>query len=419
MQTNHKLITEILDRIGTGVPSALLIHNENVNNWSQSAFKAIQTMGIIKPASPAKIIDCPGCEDACLMPVEVMPGDGTRPARIFIACDKREDTGCILIDPADLERWQIDVERFASLLASALDTGHVPVEIIPHQAFYLGTLAVNRKRRTAVFVGNNESLKSLLEADIVQKYPHPFFLVADAQTGQQGGNHEANLSLRQFLIFSDTNSISFDREMLEDFISKEDERKVSVSNLSSIVTEENIFRKEGQMWALQYGGWETYLKHSKGLLYISYLLGSPSQEYHVAEIVKAAENPQQDFLAFSSGDISTKETIGNYRKRLTDIRTELADAKRTGDPLLAQELLQDKEALEKQIVQAVGMGGKLKKNPDETRRQAKAVSSAIARSLKVIGKNHPPLWQHLFNAINRGEYLSYTPEIDITWITTQ
>jgi hypothetical protein len=59
----------------------------------------------------------------------------------------------------------------------------------------------------------------------------------------------------------------------------------------------------------------------------------------------------------------------------------------------------------------------LKKNPDETRRQAKAVSEAISRTLKVIDKNHPALWRHLFNSINRGEYLSYTPDTETSWVT--
>jgi hypothetical protein len=173
------------------------------------------------------------------------------------------------------------------------------------------------------------------------------------------------------------------------------------------------------MWTLSYNGKTKHFKPSKGLLYISYLLGSPFQEYHVAELVRAFENPEQEVLSFSAGEVSSKETVSNYRKRLLEIRTELSEAEEAGDPLLKKELEEEKEAHKKQLLQAVGMGGKLKKNPDETRRQANAVSEAISRSLKVIDKNHPALRQHLFNAINRGEYLSYTPDTATSWITTQ
>jgi hypothetical protein len=197
------------------------------------------------------------------------------------------------------------------------------------------------------------------------------------------------------------------------------DKKVDTFGVGATVSAENIFKKEGQMWTLRFGGIETHLKHSKGLLYISYLLGSPYQEYHVAELVRAAGDPAEKVLNFSSGEVSSKETIANYRKRLLLIRTELKDASDKGDSLLKKELKEEKLALEKQLLQALGMRGKLKKNPDETKRQANAVSEAISRSFKTIDKIHPTFWRHLFNAINRGEYLSYTPETDISWITTQ
>jgi hypothetical protein len=219
-------------------------------------------------------------------------------------------------------------------------------------------------------------------------------------------------------LLSDNNSLSFDLATLEQLISEEDSRQEATAVATGNVADENIFRREGQMWTLCFDGVKKHFNHSKGLLYISYLLGSPFQEYHVAELVKAFENPEE-VLSFSSGEVSSKETVANYRKRLATIRAELEDADDTDDPLLKKELQSEKQALEKQLLQAVGMGGKLKKNTAETKRQANAVSEAISRSLKTMDNIHPSLRQHLFNAINRGEYLSYTPETDIPWITMQ
>jgi hypothetical protein len=411
----------ILNRFAAiGRDGAEILSTEELAAWPQGDVAVLKRLNLLKKAAPAKIIECTGCEEACLMPVNVYPTQNGRAARIFIACDKREDTGRILIDPADLEQWQIDVGRFVSLLASALGTDYVPDEIVTKQVFYLGALAINRKRRSAIFIANKEMLNSALESDLFRQYAHPFFLVAAGLHGpQEMKQGQTILSLRQLLLFSDNNSLSFDWETLEHLISKDDARYAAVTATGKNVSEENIFRREGQMWTFCYNGMTKHFKHSKGLLYISYLLGSPFQEYHVAELVNAAETPEKEVLSFSSGKVSTKETVANYRKRLSDIRDELAKADETGDLLLKKELLKEKQALEKQLLQAVGMGGKLKKNPDETRRQANAVSEAITRSLKTIYKNHPSLWQHLFNAINRGEYLSYTPETDISWITIQ
>ena len=140
MQTYHNLIINILNHIGSGVTDALRFGYEEVKEWPEPAFKALIKQGFIKPASPAKVMDCPGCEEACLMPVEVIPGTDGRPARIFIACDKREDAGRIPIDENVLKNWQIYVEELASFLATALDTDSNIEELLPNQAYYLGTL---------------------------------------------------------------------------------------------------------------------------------------------------------------------------------------------------------------------------------------------------------------------------------------
>jgi hypothetical protein len=194
-------------------------------------------------------------------------------------------------------------------------------------------------------------------------------------------------------------------------------KNVDTSRVDAPVFAENIFKKEGQMWTLRFDGVKTHLRNLKGLQYISYLLGSPYQEYHIAELVRAAGDPSKKFLSVSSGEVSTKKTIANYRKKLKDLLAELAEAKRTNDSLLEQELLREKKMVEKEIKKALGIGGRLKKNPYETSRQANAVSEAITRSMRAIEENHPSLWKHLSNTINRGEYLSYTPEKQISWIT--
>jgi hypothetical protein len=413
----------ILNRLAaTGLnDGASILSADEVSAWPQKEVAAYNRLRLLKKAAPAKTVECPGCEDACLMPVHVFPAQDAWPARIFVACDKREDTSRIPIEPATLEQWQIDIPRFACLLASALGTGHSPDEIIPKQVFYLGSLTINKKRRSAFFAANEEFLNSALAADLFRRYGQPFFLVAGGLNSPQEIEHDQTIiSLCNLLFLSDNKSLSFDMPVLDQLISEENSRRaVAAIAGGEKGVEENIFRREGQMWTLCFGGVTKHYNHSKGLLYIAYLLGSPFQEYHVAEIVKSAESPEKEVLSFSSGEVSSKKTIANYRNRLSVIRAELSEADDTSDPLLKKELQEEKQAIEKQLLQAVGLGGKLKKHPDETKRQANAVSEAISRSLKVLDQSHPSLRQHLLNSINRGEYLSYTPEIEISWITIQ
>ena len=209
----------ILNRFAIiGREGAELLSAEELATWPGDDVAALKRLNLVKKATPAKDIECPGCEEACLMPVNVHPTQDDRPARIFIACDKREDTGRILIPPSDLEQWQVDMGRFVSLLASALDTGHIPDEIIQRQAFYLGTLTINRKRWSTIFIGNNETLNSSLEKGLFEQYPLPFFLVAADLHGPQKMKQGQAIPLSHVLQSSGA-SLSVDQEELKKALS--------------------------------------------------------------------------------------------------------------------------------------------------------------------------------------------------------
>ncbi len=183
--------------------------------WPKEEIAAYTRLGLLKRASPARIVECPGCEDACLMPVHVFPTEDGRPPRLFIVCDKREDTGRVSIDPAILAQWQIDIPRFATLLASALGTGQPPDEIIQKRAYYLGSLVINRKRQSAFFIINNESMDLALESGLVEQYPHPFFLVAAGQPGPQEMKQGVAIPLLHILMPSEDGLGLDTRELAE------------------------------------------------------------------------------------------------------------------------------------------------------------------------------------------------------------
>lgn len=196
----------------------LVFSGEQLATYPQKEVSTLKYLGLLKKAAPAKTVECPGCEEACLMPVHVFPAQDERPARLFVACYKREDTGRILIEPAALEQWQIDISRFASLLASALGTNYNPDEIISQQTFYLGSLTVKRKRRSAIFITNYESLNLTLESGIVEQYPYPFFLVATGLPGPQEVKQGMEIPL-QHLLLSSEDELRVDISELEDLLS--------------------------------------------------------------------------------------------------------------------------------------------------------------------------------------------------------
>jgi hypothetical protein len=196
----------------------LILHQNIIRKWSEEEVYTLKQLGVLRQASPANSIICPGCEEYCHETVETRLGQDGKSVERFVRCGVRSTDHVIQIEPADLEQWQIDINRFVSLLASALDIGAPPIEIIPRQAFYLGILSINRKRRAAIFVVNNETVAAATNQRFFEQYISPFFLVAGDVSGPAKKGHRQEISLRQVLLES-TKGISIDFEGVKSFLS--------------------------------------------------------------------------------------------------------------------------------------------------------------------------------------------------------
>lgn len=418
---------------------ALILPAQEIATWPPDEIAFLKKVGILAKAAPARITECPGCEELCSMEVMIYSVREDKPAFLFISCDKRDDIGFISITPSVLGQWQINVSKFAGLLSASFGRDK-PREIIPQQAFYLGLHAIKGKRRSVIFVIHHKILDADSGENPFDGYPYPVFLVAAGlkkpQTLKQG---RVAVPLQSLIISSDSEPLLLDMNGLEYLISDSEDHELKGSICRQEILKDNIFRRVGPVWMLRYDGKTINLNHLKGLLYISYLLGSPYQEYHVAELIwseelrvsetslydklrtdelSSHENPRCDKrLSLGSGKISTPETIQNYKNRIREIDNELLKVEQNNDSFWKQKLIEEKKIIAKELRQTFGGGGRLRDFSDETKKQAKAVSEAIRRSMKKIQTNHPSLWRHLYSTINSGEILSYTPDTDTSWIT--
>ena len=126
------------------------------------------------------------------------------------------------------------------------------------------------------------------------------------------------------------------------------------------LTEENLFRREGEYWTLGYEGTTVRLKDTKGLHYIALLLREPGRKFHVIDLL-AITNPQLPTTAAAANSgqmleeqltvhrVSALRSAKNralfdpqaraaYRQRLDDLRGELEEAERFNDPSRAARL---------------------------------------------------------------------------------
>ena len=187
-----------------------------------------------------------------------------------------------------------------------------------------------------------------------------------------------------------------------------------------------VFRREGDYWTVTFAGTTSRLRDAKGLRHIAHLLREPGRAVPATEL--AVENepdaatgvPTDDDATRVSGSLGDAGAIlddrakREYRRRLGDLRTELADAERCNDAGRATAARAELETLASALAAATGLGGRDRKAGSSAERARLTVTKRIKDTLARIGEHHPALGEHLRRAIRTGALCSYAPAADDT-----
>lgn len=136
--TATEALGELIARLGASPGRALAFSAADLQRWPADAVSAFKTQGVFRPGKPGDTAVCPGCERACVMPVQQRQRAGAMAA--FVVCDRRDDIGRVSVAPVLLERWRVDAHTLADALAGLLGAGAchpVPGEA---SAFRLGVV---------------------------------------------------------------------------------------------------------------------------------------------------------------------------------------------------------------------------------------------------------------------------------------
>jgi len=117
-------LIELLERVGAVHGKPVYFNEQELNKWSVDFVTAIKSSGLITQAAPAKSTVCPGCEQACAMPIIILNKENT--SKAFVFCDKRNDVNRILIPLEALEQWQASAYSIANLLSRLLELPSSP-----------------------------------------------------------------------------------------------------------------------------------------------------------------------------------------------------------------------------------------------------------------------------------------------------
>lgn len=173
----------------------------------------------------------------------------------------------------------------------------------------------------------------------------------------------------------------------------------------------NLFRREGDVWALGYGGTVVRLKDLKGLRDLARLLAQPGREVAAVDLAAAPGAPRQPAL----GPVIDARARDAYKVRLVELEAELEEADAAGDVERSVRAQAERDALVAQLAGAFGLGGRPRRSGDSAERARQAVTWRIREALGRIEAAHPELGRHLRRSLRTGTFCVYDPTEPVDW----
>jgi hypothetical protein len=171
----------------------------------------------------------------------------------------------------------------------------------------------------------------------------------------------------------------------------------------------DVFRREGTLWHLAFGGHAAQLPEAKGLQDIAALLGSPGREIHVFTLLGLPAPPR-------GADVLLDDRArGQYAARLAELERRIAHADAVVDPRASAHTISERDALLHELSAAVGLGGRPRRLGDQTERARKTVRARIRDALARIERVHPLLAGHLRLSLRTGTLCAYVPPEERRW----
>jgi tetratricopeptide (TPR) repeat protein len=180
-----------------------------------------------------------------------------------------------------------------------------------------------------------------------------------------------------------------------------------------------VFRREGEYWTVVFEDDAFRLKDTKGLRYLAVLLHDPGREFHVMDLVRSAD---RGIYSVAERDAPVSVGLGNagaqldpaakeaYRRRLTDLEEDIAEAEGLGDADRAERARSEREFIARELASALGLGGRDRVAASASERARVNVTRSIKAALARIAGQSSALGRHLEATIRTGTFCSYVPD---------
>ena len=118
-----------------------------------------------------------------------------------------------------------------------------------------------------------------------------------------------------------------------------------------------------------------------------------------------------------AGEMLDEQAKVAYRRRLSELREELEEAKERGNVERAERAEQEIDALTAELSRAVGLGGRNRRAASASERARQSITKTIKAVLERIAQSDAALGDILSRCIKTGTFCSYQPDPDfpIAW----
>lgn len=162
-------------------------------------------------------------------------------------------------------------------------------------------------------------------------------------------------------------------------------------------------RREGEYWTVRCGERTFRIRSVKGLEMLSTLVEHPGREYHVLDLA----HPERGFVDPDGGEVIDAEARASYAARIRALREDLEEAEANHDLGRAARAGEELAALEQQLVQAVGFGGRHRKARGAAERARVNVQRRLRDAIRRISANDEALGRHLLLHVRTGTFCLY------------
>jgi tetratricopeptide (TPR) repeat protein len=174
-----------------------------------------------------------------------------------------------------------------------------------------------------------------------------------------------------------------------------------------------VFRRDDDRleWTIESAGRSFRLKDIRGLGMLAELIDQPGREIHALDLASASgTGPSEGAIDLGdAGEVIDLRARDAYRKRIADLREELAEAESWRDDGRAARLRDEVDALTQQIAAAVGLGGRERRSGSAAERARIAVQRRIREAIKKIAEQDADLGRHLDWTVRTGTFCAYEP----------